>query len=130
MIREAKRQTERKLKAVRTDNAEEYIATNTYRKHKGAIHKQSPPYSYELNRLSERFNRTIYTITRSMLAGTKLLRFLWAEALNTAIYIKNHLSYQRLERDITLYKTFYNTKSSIEHLQLFERKYFIHILLE
>ena len=76
IIREAERQTERKLKAVRTDNAEEYIAINTYLKHKDAIYERSSSYSYELNRLSEQFNRTIYIIVRLMLADTKLLRFL------------------------------------------------------
>ena len=76
IIREAERQTERKLKAVRTNNAEEYIAINTYLEHKDAIHKRSLLYSYELNELSERFNRTIYIIVRLMLADIKLLRFL------------------------------------------------------
>ena len=89
MISEAERQTERKLKAIRTDNAKEYLAIDDFLE--GTIHEWIPPYSHESNKLPERFNRTIYTMTRLMLAGTKLPRFLWAEALNTAIYVKNRL---------------------------------------
>ena len=44
--------------------------------------------------------------------------------------MKNRLSYKRLERGITSYKTFHDTKPFIEHLQPFGRKYFIHISLE
>ena len=76
IIREAERQTRRKLKVVRTDNAKEYIAINAYLKYKDAIHKRLLLYSYKLNELLERFNRTIYIIVRSTLANIKLLRFL------------------------------------------------------
>ena len=39
MISEAERQTGRKLKAIRTDNAREYLAINTFLEQQGAIHK-------------------------------------------------------------------------------------------
>ena len=55
-------------------------------------------------------------MARLMLAGTKLLRFLWAEALNIATYVKNRLPHQGLERGTTPYEAFYSTKPSIEHL--------------
>ena len=116
MISEAERQTGRKLKAIRTDNAGEYLAIDDFLKQQGAIHEWTPPYSHESNKLPERFNRTIYTMARSMLAGTKLPRFLWAEALNTATYVKNRLPHQGLERGTTSYKAFHGTKPSIEHL--------------
>src|SRR5437588_539681 len=130
MISEAKRQTGRKLKAIRTDNVEEYLAINAFLEQQGAIHEWTPLYSHELNGLPERFNRTIYTMVRSMLAGTKLPRFLWAEALNTATYVKNRLPHQGLERGTTPYKAFHGTKPSIEHLQPFGRKCYAHVLPE
>ena len=55
-------------------------------------------------------------MARLMLAGTKLPRFLWAEALNTAIYVKNRLPHQELERGTTPYEAFYGTKPSIKYL--------------
>src|SRR5438874_10481324 len=65
-----------------------------------------------------------------MLASTKLPRFLWAEALNTATYVKNRLPHQGLERGTTPYEAFYGTKPFIEHLQPFGRKCYAHVLSE
>src|SRR5438874_13360185 len=65
-----------------------------------------------------------------MLASTKLPRFLWAEALNTATYVKNRLPHQGLERGTTPYEAFHGTKPSIEHLQPFGRKCYAHVLPE
>ena len=39
MIREVERQTERKLKVLRTDNAEEYIAIDVFLDHEGVVHE-------------------------------------------------------------------------------------------
>src|SRR5256885_12794268 len=69
-------------------------------------------------------------IARFMLADTKLSRFLWVETLNTATYVKNRLSYKGLERGTTPYEAFHDIKPSIEHLQPFDRKCFVHIPLE
>ena len=65
-----------------------------------------------------------------MLADIKLSRFLQTKTLNTATYVKNRLSYKKLERGTTPYEAFYDTKPFIEHLQPFERKCFMHISLK
>jgi hypothetical protein len=41
MIRKAERQTERKLKAIRTDNGEEYVAIDVFLDHEEIIHERS-----------------------------------------------------------------------------------------
>ena len=128
MLRKAETLTGRKLKAIRTDNAEEYLAIDSFLDERDAIHEWTPPYSHESNELSERFNRTIMTMARSMFAGTSLPRSLWAEAINTAVYTKNRLPHQGLERGTTPYEALHGTKPSIEHLQPFGRKCFAHIL--
>jgi hypothetical protein len=49
MIREAKRQTKRKLKVIRTDNEEEYVAIDVFLDHEDVVHERSLVYSYESN---------------------------------------------------------------------------------
>jgi hypothetical protein len=72
MIREAERQTERKLKAIRTDNEEEYVAIDVFLNHEEVIHERSPACSHESNRLSERFNRMLRIMVRDMLVSSGL----------------------------------------------------------
>jgi hypothetical protein len=66
MIREAKRQTRRKLKVIRTDNEEEYVAINVFLNHEEVVHERSSVCSQESNELSERFNRTLKIMVRDM----------------------------------------------------------------
>jgi hypothetical protein len=72
MIREAKRQTRRKLKAIRTDNEEEYVAIDVFLNHEEVIHERSSACSHESNGLSERFNRMLKIMIRDMLISSDL----------------------------------------------------------
>jgi hypothetical protein len=72
MIREAKRQTGRKLKVIRTDNGGEYVAIDVFLDHEGVVHERSPAYSHESNGMAERLNRTLGTMVRGMLASSGL----------------------------------------------------------
>ena len=76
MIREVEKQTDRKLKAIRTNNAGKYITIDRTLDKKGIVHERSFSYFHESNGLSERLNRTIVTMTRGMLASFKLPLFL------------------------------------------------------
>jgi hypothetical protein len=72
MIREAKRQTGRKLKDIRTDNEEEYVAIDVFFDHEDIVHERSPAYSHESNEMTERLNRTLRIMVRDMLASSGL----------------------------------------------------------
>jgi hypothetical protein len=72
MIREAERQTKRKLKVIRTDNEEEYVAIDVFLNHEEVVHERSPVCSHESNKLSERFNRTLKIMIRDMLISSDL----------------------------------------------------------
>jgi hypothetical protein len=72
MIREAKRQTKRKLKVIRTNNEEEYVAIDVFLNNKEVIHERSSTYSHESNKLSERLNRTLEIMIRDMLMSSDL----------------------------------------------------------
>ncbi|RVX01546.1 Pleiotropic drug resistance protein 3 [Vitis vinifera] len=49
------------------------------------------PYSPQQNGVSERKNRTVMEMARCMLFEKKLPKLLWAEAVNTSIYLLNRL---------------------------------------
>ena len=83
--------TGRKLKALRTDNGGEYTSKEfeTYLKQNGIRHERTVHKTPEQNGVAERMNRTIVETARCMLAEAKLPRKFWAEAVSTAVYLRN-----------------------------------------
>src|SRR4028118_550968 len=75
--------------------------------------------------------RTILTIVRSMVVGANQSPpFLWAEAINTAVYLKNRLPHKKFANKTTPYERLYGEKPFIAHLQPFGAKCFAHIPVE
>jgi hypothetical protein len=72
MICKAKRQTERKLKVIRTNNEEEYVIIDVFLDHEDVVHERSSAYSHESNEMAERLNRTLEIMIRDMLASSGL----------------------------------------------------------
>jgi transposase InsO family protein len=58
-------------------------------KAKGIHHQMTVPYTPQQNGVAERANRTIVERARSMLHDQELGYEFWAEAVNTAVYLKN-----------------------------------------
>jgi len=115
--------------AFRTDNGGEYVTKDLkgFFTSKGIIHEFSPPYSPESNGVAERLNRTIGESLRAMLESAVTYdKKLWAEAVLTAVYIKNRQSHSALN-DLTPYEALYSTKPSIQHIQPFGRECYIHV---
>ena len=88
--------TGRKLKALRTDNGGEYTSAEfeAYLRKEGVRHELTvpnppPPPPPEQNGVTERMNRTLFETMRSMLADSKMPPRFWAEALSTAVYLRN-----------------------------------------
>lgn len=82
------RQSKRKLKVLRTDNGGEYISNKfeKFLRDEGILHERTVP---EQNGVAERLNRTLVESARSMLLDAKLSKRYWAEAISTAVYLKN-----------------------------------------
>ena len=115
MIRQAERETGCKLKCLKSDNGGEYIAADPFLDTEGIKHEYSPAYSHESNGLAERFNRTLITMVRGMLNSSGLPLTFWSEAASTAVYTKNHLPHQALNKT-TPYEAINARKPSIKHL--------------
>ncbi|KAH0607849.1 uncharacterized protein H6S33_002883 [Morchella sextelata] len=68
-------------------------------------------------------------MARSALLNHDLPRNLWAEAINTIVYIKNRLPHKALP-NMTPYEALTSKKPFIGHLRSFGESIFIHIPVE
>ena len=84
------------------------------------------PKTPEQNGVAERLNRTLVEAVCSMLIDANLPHKLWAEALSTAVYLKNHSSTKAV-KDMTLFEAWKNTKPKVGHLHVFGCDAFAHI---
>jgi len=114
------RSTGRKVKALRSDRGGEYLSKDfsSYLRAAGIQHEPTAPYSPEQNGRAERLNRTLQEKVRAMLIDSGLPRFLWAEALETAVYLHNR-SPTSASATSTPYELFTGTKPDVSHLRIF-----------
>jgi len=114
------------IKRFRTDNGAEYdnAAMLTLLDKQGIIHDLSCAYSHESNGVAERYNRTIITAAHSLWTGLPLA--LWAEAIATAVYLRNRLPNRSMGKS-TPDESLYHKKPSIYHLRPYGTKCFVHL---
>jgi len=117
------------IKRFRTDNGGEYVnaAMLTLLDKQGIVHDLTPAYSHESNGVAERYHQTIITAARSLLTGLPMT--LWAEAIATAVYLRNRIPNQSIGKT-TPYESLYNKKPSINHLRPYRTKCFVHLPVE
>ena len=93
------------------------LATNTeldtFYQSKGIKSETSVPYTPQQNGKAERLNRTLLDKARPMLADANLPKFLWAEAIVTANYLRNRSPIS--SQDTTSYELFHGTKPDRGH---------------
>ena len=117
-----------KLKVLRTDNGGEFTSTEfqEYLQQEGIKHELTVPKTPEQNGVAERMNRTLVETTRSMLFGAKLPQRFWAEALSTAVYLRNR-SPTKAVKNITPYEAWFGEKPRVDHLRVFGSTVYAHI---
>ncbi|CAG9132679.1 unnamed protein product [Plutella xylostella] len=89
------------------------------------IHQKTNPYTPEQNGLSERNNRTIVERARCLLFEAELDKKFWAEAANTAVYLKNRSIASGIEK--TPYEMWFSRKPDLQHLRVFGSTVMVHI---
>ena len=84
-------QLNRKIKALRSDRGGEYLSLefDEHLKDCGIVSQLTPPGTPQLNGVSERRNRTLLDMVRSMMSQTVLPDSLWGFALQSAALILN-----------------------------------------
>ena len=113
-----------KLKTLRSDNGGEYISTafSDYLDDHGIQHQLSVPYTPQQNGVAERMNRTLMNHTRSILLSKNVNKEFWAEALSTAVYIRNRVTTRSLPLNVTPYHLWNGEAPNISHLRIFGAK--------
>ena len=109
-----------KLKCFRTDrggefNSEEFENFCDMNEIKRQL---TAPYSPQQNGVVERKNRTIMSCVRSMLKEKNLPLELWAEAVNTCVYVLNRF-YTKSLKDETPNEKWSGRKPYVDHLRVF-----------
>lgn len=124
----AEKRTGQELKAFRTDNGGEFTSTRfeDYLRKEGIRHELTVPKNPEQNGVAERMNRTIVETARSMLAGAKLPRKFWAEAVSTAVYLRNRSPTTAVE-GMTPYEALTGEKPRVDMLRVFGCLAYAHI---
>nr|GEZ81999.1 hypothetical protein [Tanacetum cinerariifolium] len=89
--KEVENQLGKTIKSLRSDCGGEYMSQEflEHLKDHGIITHRTPPYTPQHNGVSERRNRTLLDMVRSMMSQTTLLKSFWDYALETAARILN-----------------------------------------
>lgn len=120
MITKAKLETKNDVLQLTTDNGSEFVNENlkSFLESKAIIHKTSAPYTPQQNGRIERAIRTVVESARTLLLDSKLPYELWAEAINTAVYVLNRTTGTN-SRDKSPYELWFGKKPNVRNLHVF-----------
>lgn len=124
----AENQTNCKIKNFRSDNGGEFC-NEAFRKfllENGIVHQTTTPYTPEQNGMLERMNRTVVEKARCLLFDANLEKKFWAEAVNSAVYLRNRSNAAGL-RDKTPFEVWTGKKPNVNHLRIFGSTAMVHI---
>ncbi|UYV79479.1 hypothetical protein LAZ67_17002785, partial [Cordylochernes scorpioides] len=122
------RQTGNKIKVLRSDNGLEFCNREFQDKLQklGIKHERTNVYSPQMNGVAERVNRTLLDMARACLHSANLPQRFWAEAVNTAAYIKNKC-YNSALKDKVPDGLWLERNPSVRHLKAFGCLAYSHI---
>jgi len=114
------RQFKSKVLFVRHDGAKEFNTNNLqeFLNNKGIENQITVRYAHQTNGKAERMIRSIMTKARGLVQQSNLPKYLWAEACNTSIYLRNRLASKVLNYK-TPYELVYQKKPNVHHLRIF-----------
>lgn len=121
------RQTGRKLKVLRTDNGGEFcsLEMKCFLQKAGIAHQKTNPYTPEQNGMCERMNRTVVERARCLLFDANMPKKFWAEAVNTAVYLRNRTIASGLTK--TPYELWTGRKPDVSHVRVFGSTAMTHV---
>ncbi|WKA00618.1 hypothetical protein VitviT2T_018956 [Vitis vinifera] len=124
---EVEKQYGKQIKIVRSDRGGEYYGRYLedgqspgpfakFLQEHGIVAQYTMPGSPDQNGVAERRNRTLLDMVRSMLSSSKLPKFLWIEALKTAVYILNRVPTKVVPK--TPFELLKGWKPSLRHMRV------------
>ena len=116
-----------KIKTLKCDNGGEFLSLSLKKicDEAGIRIDYSPPYTPQLNGVAESINRVLLTKTRALLGHANLDSKFWADAVNTANYLRNISPTRKLDK-ITPYERWYGSKPKVSHLRIWGCRAFVH----
>ncbi|GJS51493.1 retrotransposon protein, putative, ty1-copia subclass [Tanacetum coccineum] len=115
---EVENQLGKTIKALRSDRGGEYISQEfkDYLKACGIVQQLTPPYTPQHNGVSERRNRTLLDMVRSMMNLTTLPLSFWDYALESATRILNMVPTKKVDK--TPYELWYGKVPNLSYLKV------------
>nr|GFA79377.1 retrotransposon protein, putative, Ty1-copia subclass [Tanacetum cinerariifolium] len=119
---EVENQLGKTIKSLHSDHGGEYISQEflDHLKDHGIIAHRTPPYTPQHNGVSERRNRTLLDMVRSMMSQTTLPKSFWDYALETVARIFNMVPTKKVEK--TPYEVWHGKVSKLSYLVDTQRK--------
>lgn len=119
-------QKERKIKILRTDNGLEYVETSFDKELEkcGIRREKTMAHTPQQNGVAERMNRTLVEMALCLLLQSGLSLNFWAEAINTAVYLRNRCPTRPLKNK-TPYEVWTGNKPNVSHFQTFGHKAYV-----
>ncbi|KAJ9558542.1 hypothetical protein OSB04_013156 [Centaurea solstitialis] len=115
---EVQNQLDRKIKFLRSDRGGEYLSQefDNHLMECGIVSQLTPPYTPQMNGVSERRNRTLLDMVRSMMCRSSLPVSFWGHALETAAHILNKVPTKSVEK--TPYEIWTGKKPKLSFLKI------------
>ncbi|GKA99606.1 retrotransposon protein, putative, ty1-copia subclass [Tanacetum coccineum] len=116
--KEVENQLGKTIKSLHSDRGGEYMSQEflDYLKEHEIIAHRTPPYTPQHNGVSERRNRTLLDMVRSMMSQTTLLKFFWDYALESAARILNMVQNKKVEK--TPYEIWHGQAPKLSYLKI------------
>ncbi|GJR03671.1 retrotransposon protein, putative, ty1-copia subclass [Tanacetum coccineum] len=126
---EVEKSTGKSLRHIRSDRGGEYISQEfkDYLKAYGIVQQLTPPYTPQHNGVSERRNRTLLNMVRSMMSLTTLPLSFWDYALESAARILNMVPTKKVDK--TPYELWHGKVPNLSYLKDTLRKLLGYFLL-
>nr|GFC74244.1 retrotransposon protein, putative, Ty1-copia subclass [Tanacetum cinerariifolium] len=115
---EVENQLGKTIKSLRSNRGGEYMSQQflDHLKDHGIIAHRTPPYTPQHSGVSEKRNRTLLDMVRSMMSQTTLLKSFWDYALETAARILNMVPTKKVEK--TSYKVWHGQAPKLSYLKV------------
>jgi transposase InsO family protein len=115
-LRRTQNKFDAKVKKIRSDNGIEFKNTQVedFLDEEGIKHECLAPYTPKQNGVTERKNRTLIEMIRTMLDEYKTSDRFWEEGINTACHATNHLYLHKLLKK-TSYELLTSNKANVSY---------------
>ncbi|KAJ9566740.1 hypothetical protein OSB04_002706 [Centaurea solstitialis] len=115
---EVQNQLNRKIKFLRSDHGDEYLSQefDNHLMECGIVSQLTPLYTPQMNGVSERRNRTLLDMVRSMMCRSMLPVSFWGHTLKTAAHILNRVLTKSVEK--TPYEIWAGKKPKLSFLKI------------